>query len=217
MLCSAGNCASDLPGSPDRVLFPSNPVRNLDKSCCSFFSPVWGRAGQSGAALGLTPPSQRYISRRARSWQPAGSCSVPQIGQGAHAPHSHCPCWLVEAPQSAQVYSLLIFSLHQIRPSHHTAPIAPVKPFRLTWDNSRQPPAPVSSPVSPLDGLRQPVSTNGMTLTTEQAARVLGVHPRTMKRWRSEHNGPAYTKLHAHQVRYSPADIKRWLAERRHD
>ncbi|HYN76527.1 MAG TPA: helix-turn-helix domain-containing protein [Lamprocystis sp. (in: g-proteobacteria)] len=57
-------------------------------------------------------------------------------------------------------------------------------------------------------------SNPAVTLLNEQeAAARLRLSVRTMQLWRRTGNGPRYAKLGS-AVRYSPADLDRWLAER---
>lgn len=51
-------------------------------------------------------------------------------------------------------------------------------------------------------------------LTTEQAAQVLAVHPRTLDGWRIRGNGPKFLQLSARCVRYRRSDIEAWTVER---
>lgn len=50
-------------------------------------------------------------------------------------------------------------------------------------------------------------------LTEAQAAEILGVAPRTLRRWRTEtHTAPAHLRIGS-QVRYAPAVIAKYIAE----
>jgi len=51
-------------------------------------------------------------------------------------------------------------------------------------------------------------------LTTREAARRLGVSPRTLEKWRVEGNGPAFFKV-GRRVAYLEADLDAWLRTRR--
>jgi hypothetical protein len=51
-------------------------------------------------------------------------------------------------------------------------------------------------------------------LNTEQAARFVGLRPRTLIQRRHEGGGPPYLKL-GNRVRYMPSDLRRWLEARR--
>ena len=51
-------------------------------------------------------------------------------------------------------------------------------------------------------------------LTTEQAAQFAGVAAKTLNNWRHLGHGPAFHKI-GRLVKYDPADIERWKADRR--
>ena len=51
----------------------------------------------------------------------------------------------------------------------------------------------------------------GELLTTEQAAALLQLSPRTLRRWRSEGKGPPWVALGSRRVRYRRAAIQAWL------
>ena len=55
--------------------------------------------------------------------------------------------------------------------------------------------------------------------TTEELARIVKVDPSTIRRWRTAHprQGPPFVRLSFGVVRYSPADIEKWLSNRRID
>ncbi len=53
----------------------------------------------------------------------------------------------------------------------------------------------------------------GDLLTTEQAASLLQLSPRTLRRWRSEGKGPPYVRLGSRRVRYRRQAIEAWLRE----
>lgn len=62
------------------------------------------------------------------------------------------------------------------------------------------------------------VTTDGLSrlsLTTAEAARVLGVAPKTLRNWRSLGSGPAYVELGSRQCVYRPADLDSWLLSKR--
>jgi excisionase family DNA binding protein len=48
-------------------------------------------------------------------------------------------------------------------------------------------------------------------LTSQEAAEVLAVAPRTLEKWREREQGPAYVKL-GRAVRYRYGELRRWLA-----
>lgn len=50
-------------------------------------------------------------------------------------------------------------------------------------------------------------------LTTEQAAEVLGVAPRTVANWRAQRTGPPYRRI-GRAIRYDHATIVRWQQNR---
>jgi predicted site-specific integrase-resolvase len=51
-------------------------------------------------------------------------------------------------------------------------------------------------------------------LNPREAARVLGVSPRTLEAWRALGKGPTYFRVSRRVIRYSHATIKRFLEER---
>lgn len=51
-------------------------------------------------------------------------------------------------------------------------------------------------------------------LTPAQVAEYLGVGQKTLERWRSTGDGPRYVKLSKSTVRYMPADVAGFVAER---
>ncbi|MDJ0977653.1 MAG: helix-turn-helix domain-containing protein [Erythrobacter sp.] len=54
-------------------------------------------------------------------------------------------------------------------------------------------------------------------LTTKEAARILGIAPKTLRMWRLAGKGPCYLKLGATpqaSVRYDHTALRAWLAER---
>jgi predicted DNA-binding transcriptional regulator AlpA len=58
------------------------------------------------------------------------------------------------------------------------------------------------------------LDTAPILLTEEQAADRLGFKPRTLQEWRFKGGGPRYVKVSARAVRYRPADLEAWAAER---
>lgn len=52
------------------------------------------------------------------------------------------------------------------------------------------------------------------TLDERQAAALLGLSPATLRRWRSDRQGPAYIKA-GRSVLYAREDIDRWLLRQR--
>ena len=59
----------------------------------------------------------------------------------------------------------------------------------------------------------------GEWLSTEDLARLLGVDPSTIRRWRTARpaQGPPFLRLSSRVTVYSPADVRRWLERRRTD
>ena len=54
-------------------------------------------------------------------------------------------------------------------------------------------------------------------ISSKQAAKLLGISPKTLKSWRSAGKGPRFLKLGSAPqaaVRYDRAEIEAWLAER---
>jgi transposase-like protein len=60
---------------------------------------------------------------------------------------------------------------------------------------------------------------SGGWLTTEELARMLGVDPSTLRRWRTARprQGPPFVPLSGRATLYSTHDVARWLAARRID
>ena len=60
---------------------------------------------------------------------------------------------------------------------------------------------------------------DGAWLTTEELARMLGVDPSTLRRWRTAEprHGPPFITLSSRVTLYSAPDVRRWLATRRID
>ena len=58
------------------------------------------------------------------------------------------------------------------------------------------------------------------TLTSNEAAALIGITPNTLRFWRCKGRGPRFTKLNDSKqsgVRYDLADIETWKAERKFD
>ena len=68
--------------------------------------------------------------------------------------------------------------------------------------------------VQPVDDLL-----DGGWFTTEELARMLGVDPSTLRRWRTTRprQGPPFICLSSRVTLYSARDVRRWLATRRID
>ncbi len=56
-------------------------------------------------------------------------------------------------------------------------------------------------------------------MTTEQLARMLGVDPSSVRRWRTAIpiQGPPFIRMSDRVVKYRRADVERWLSSRRVD
>jgi predicted DNA-binding transcriptional regulator AlpA len=56
-------------------------------------------------------------------------------------------------------------------------------------------------------------------MTTEQLARLLGVDPSSVRRWRTSTpiQGPPFIRMSDRVVKYRRADVERWLDNRRVD
>lgn len=64
----------------------------------------------------------------------------------------------------------------------------------------------------------EPVSAAGIVqrvLTPVEAAAMLNIAPRTLRRMRAEGGGPVYVHLSPQRVGYLPRDITAWLEQRR--
>ncbi len=57
----------------------------------------------------------------------------------------------------------------------------------------------------------------GATLTTKEAARVLGLSHRTLEQHRLRGSGPPYVRLGRRQLRYLKSDLTAYLLGHRHD
>lgn len=51
-----------------------------------------------------------------------------------------------------------------------------------------------------------------LALTTAEAAAAIGVHPKTLRNWRSQGRGPTPTRLGKNQTLYRVSDIDAWLS-----
>ncbi|WP_280377283.1 helix-turn-helix transcriptional regulator [Nocardia wallacei] len=60
---------------------------------------------------------------------------------------------------------------------------------------------------------------DGEWFTTNELARLLGVDPSSLRRWRTAEPpyGPAYVRVSARVVMYSSEDIEAWLRAKRID
>lgn len=54
-------------------------------------------------------------------------------------------------------------------------------------------------------------------LSTEEAAKKMGVAPATLRGWRMEQLGPAYIRISRQCVRYDERDVEAYIASRRFD
>ena len=50
-------------------------------------------------------------------------------------------------------------------------------------------------------------------LTATETAQRLGLSPRTLEGFRRRSCGPIYVKVSARRIRYSVADVERWVAD----
>jgi predicted DNA-binding transcriptional regulator AlpA len=60
---------------------------------------------------------------------------------------------------------------------------------------------------------------DGEWLSTEEVAKLLGVDPSTIRRWRTARpaQGPPFVRLSSRVTVYSMSDVRRWLEQRRTD
>ncbi len=60
---------------------------------------------------------------------------------------------------------------------------------------------------------------HGDWYSTEEVAKLIGVDPSTLRRWRTGHipQGPAFVKMSSRVTMYSGDDVRRWLLSRRID
>ena len=54
------------------------------------------------------------------------------------------------------------------------------------------------------------------TLTSREAAELLGVKVQTLSKWRCYGSGPAFLKYGHRTVRYRESDVLQWLDRQRH-
>lgn len=54
-------------------------------------------------------------------------------------------------------------------------------------------------------------------LSTEEAAKRMGLRPATLRCWRMQHIGPSFIKLSARCFRYDERDVDAYVNERRYD
>jgi predicted DNA-binding transcriptional regulator AlpA len=54
-------------------------------------------------------------------------------------------------------------------------------------------------------------------LSEHEAAARLGVAPRSLQRWRTEGQGPAYVRVGPRRIAYDEAELIRWVQGRRHE
>jgi DNA-binding CsgD family transcriptional regulator/predicted DNA-binding transcriptional regulator AlpA len=62
---------------------------------------------------------------------------------------------------------------------------------------------------------RTPRLVMDLSLTTEEAAAMLGVKPATMRDWKCQRVGPPYVQLTSRCVRYQESDIRKFISDRR--
>jgi predicted DNA-binding transcriptional regulator AlpA len=53
--------------------------------------------------------------------------------------------------------------------------------------------------------------TTAKLLTTEEAAAIINLVPRTLKKWRGQGKGPRFSRLGHKTVRYTEADVLAWV------
>lgn len=63
-------------------------------------------------------------------------------------------------------------------------------------------------------GASVPAMPSNIVISEPEAARRLGISPRTLQRWREEGGGPAFVRLGLRRVGYRPADLDAWVAAR---
>ncbi|MBI1686452.1 helix-turn-helix domain-containing protein [Caulobacter hibisci] len=73
---------------------------------------------------------------------------------------------------------------------------------------------PSTTKLAPVPGQLLDPSTGDALLTTDQAAALLGISPRTLEGYRRKGGGPLFVALSRNAVRYRPADLKAWLDSR---
>ena len=59
------------------------------------------------------------------------------------------------------------------------------------------------------------LSEASLLLTTDEAAKLLGVSPKTVAYWRSTGDGPVFVRLGARTIRYKLEDISSYIGGRR--
>ena len=60
----------------------------------------------------------------------------------------------------------------------------------------------------------QPTKHPLVLLDERDAARALGLTPRTLQAWRNRGGGPAYVRISSRCIRYRLIDLEAWAAER---
>jgi len=50
-------------------------------------------------------------------------------------------------------------------------------------------------------------------ITTREAAKLLGLSPVTLSKWRSQNEGPNFYRINNRNVRYSAAELGSWLKD----
>lgn len=73
------------------------------------------------------------------------------------------------------------------------------------------------SPIAPLTGNQVNPSgaySSSRLLTEKQVAEILSTTTRTLQRWRTTGEGPAWSRLGVRLVRYSAADVESWRTGR---
>lgn len=81
------------------------------------------------------------------------------------------------------------------------------------WRTGHGPPVYPPLPPPPVSLAREGGRMPESLLTTAEAATILGTSPRTLEDWRFRGGGPVYRKVGRRLVRYSAADLERFLAD----
>ena len=87
-----------------------------------------------------------------------------------------------------------------------------LRPSPLFAANAPHPPQARQAQSDGAPPLEVEVTSGLPLLTTEAAARQLGVSPRTMEGWRSRGGGPQYVSISRNVVRYRASDLDAWVA-----
>jgi predicted DNA-binding transcriptional regulator AlpA len=60
-----------------------------------------------------------------------------------------------------------------------------------------------------------PSKLSALLIDERAAARLLGLTPRTLQKWRHSGDGPVYVRISSRCIRYRLADLEAWAAARR--